>query len=229
MKKKTIITILLALFVITTKGNAQTEKAVFYKKVAEQNCDCIKKFEDLDFKTKGIKSDACMRENLKSFVIEYKALIKDEEKLADAQIKRLLKREGIQIMITECKPFYEIFDQLFYEQLKNKKEENPIFQIDTLTSKIKEKATARLFTNRGYLYMAYDQYESAITDFKEALKLKPDYHSAVFGLAHYYIHKEEYTKALELYNQIKVNGNDDFLSIFIKRVKNRMKEKTKNK
>ena len=51
----------------------------------------------------------------------------------------------------------------------------------------------------GYVYFAQEQYDLAIRQYKEAIKLKPDYVSALNNLGHAYEKKKLNAQALEMY------------------------------
>ncbi|MCZ2207276.1 tetratricopeptide repeat protein [Cylindrospermopsis raciborskii] len=61
----------------------------------------------------------------------------------------------------------------------------------------------------GYVYFCQDQYDLAIRQYKEALKLKPDYVTALNNLAHAYEKKKLPSQALQTYQEvIKFNPNN---------------------
>lgn len=60
---------------------------------------------------------------------------------------------------------------------------------------------APIYNGLGYAYFAQEQYDLAIRNYKEALKLKPDYVTALNNLGHAYERKNLNTQALEAYEQ----------------------------
>jgi tetratricopeptide (TPR) repeat protein len=58
---------------------------------------------------------------------------------------------------------------------------------------------APIYNAMGYAYFSQDQYDLAIRQYKEALKLKPDYISALNNLGHAYERKNLAAQALEAY------------------------------
>lgn len=60
---------------------------------------------------------------------------------------------------------------------------------------------APIYNGLGYGYFAQEQYDLAIRNYKEALKLKPDYVTALNNLGHAYERKSLTTQALEAYEQ----------------------------
>ncbi|MEO1619705.1 MAG: tetratricopeptide repeat protein [Cyanobacteria bacterium J06632_3] len=53
----------------------------------------------------------------------------------------------------------------------------------------------------GYAYFAQDQYDLAIRQYNEALKIRPDYVTALNNLAHTYERKQLMPQALETYEK----------------------------
>ncbi|MGB3137194.1 MAG: tetratricopeptide repeat protein [Nodosilinea sp.] len=51
----------------------------------------------------------------------------------------------------------------------------------------------------GYAYFAQDQYDLAIRNYKEALKISPEYVTALNNLGHSYERKQLTTQAVEMY------------------------------
>jgi tetratricopeptide (TPR) repeat protein len=61
--------------------------------------------------------------------------------------------------------------------------------------------TAPIYNALGYAYFLQEQYDLAIRNYKEALKLKPDYPTALNNLGHAYERKNLSAQALESYEQ----------------------------
>jgi tetratricopeptide (TPR) repeat protein len=64
-----------------------------------------------------------------------------------------------------------------------------------------EENSAPIFNGLGYVYFAQEQYDLAIRQYKEALKRKPDYVTALNNLAHAYERKKLTTQALQTYEE----------------------------
>jgi tetratricopeptide (TPR) repeat protein len=62
-------------------------------------------------------------------------------------------------------------------------------------------ALAAVYNALGYAYFAQEQYDLAMKQYKEALKLSPEYVTAMNNLAHSYERKQMTSKALEMYEQ----------------------------
>lgn len=58
---------------------------------------------------------------------------------------------------------------------------------------------AVVYNALGYSYFAQDQYDLAIRNYKEALKISPEYVTALNNLGHSYERKQLTTQALEMY------------------------------
>ncbi|MEA5552645.1 tetratricopeptide repeat protein [Anabaena cylindrica UHCC 0172] len=64
-----------------------------------------------------------------------------------------------------------------------------------------EENIAPVYNGLGYVYFAQEQYDLAIRQYKEAIKLKPDYISALNNLGHAYEKKKLNSQALEMYEE----------------------------
>ncbi|QSJ16510.1 tetratricopeptide repeat protein [Nostoc sp. UHCC 0702] len=64
-----------------------------------------------------------------------------------------------------------------------------------------EESIAPIYNGLGYAYFAQEQYDLAIRQYKEALKSKPDYVTALNNLGHAYERKKLNTQALQSYEE----------------------------
>ncbi len=72
-----------------------------------------------------------------------------------------------------------------------------------------EENTAPIYNGLGYTYFAQEQYDLAIRQYKEALKSKPEYVTAMNNLAHAYEKKNLTAQALEMYEEaLKIDANN---------------------
>ncbi|MFM2428824.1 MAG: hypothetical protein RLZZ511_37 [Cyanobacteriota bacterium] len=62
-------------------------------------------------------------------------------------------------------------------------------------------ALAAVYNALGFAYFAQEQYDLAMKQYKEALKLSPEYVTAINNLGHSYERKQLANKALEMYEQ----------------------------
>ncbi|MBD2437274.1 tetratricopeptide repeat protein [Nostoc sp. FACHB-110] len=64
-----------------------------------------------------------------------------------------------------------------------------------------EQEIAPIYNGLGYTYFAQEQYDLAIRQYKEALKLKPDYVVALNNIGHAYERKKLNSQALQSYEE----------------------------
>ncbi|BAZ51325.1 hypothetical protein NIES4103_39740 [Nostoc sp. NIES-4103] len=64
-----------------------------------------------------------------------------------------------------------------------------------------EESIAPIYNGLGYAYFAQEQYDLAIRQYKEALKSKPDYVTALNNLGHAYERKKLNAQALQSYEE----------------------------
>lgn len=65
-----------------------------------------------------------------------------------------------------------------------------------------EENVATIYNGLGYAYFVQDQYDLAIRNYKEALRLNPNYTKALNNLGHAYERKNLTTQALQTYEQV---------------------------
>ncbi|WP_414550814.1 tetratricopeptide repeat protein [Anabaena sp. CCY 0017] len=72
-----------------------------------------------------------------------------------------------------------------------------------------EEDSAPIYNGLGYVYFSQEQYDLAIRQYKEALKRKPDYVTALNNLGHAYEKKKLTTQALQMYEEaLKIAPNN---------------------
>jgi tetratricopeptide (TPR) repeat protein len=64
-----------------------------------------------------------------------------------------------------------------------------------------EENTSPIYNGLGYAYFVQEQYDLAIRQYKEALKLQPDYVVALNNLGHAYERKKLNAQALQMYEE----------------------------
>ncbi|HYW20473.1 MAG TPA: tetratricopeptide repeat protein [Nodularia sp. (in: cyanobacteria)] len=108
--------------------------------------------------------------------------------------KKLEKEKGTAQEYYELASIYsekQVFSQaitLFQKAIKAAEEEE-------------EEDSAPIYNGLGYVYFSQEQYDLAIRQYKEALKLKPDYVTALNNLGHAYEKKKLTTQALQMYEE----------------------------
>jgi len=65
-----------------------------------------------------------------------------------------------------------------------------------------EAESPAIYNALGYAYFAQDQYDTAIRQYKEALKVNPDYVTALNNLGHAYERKQLTVQAIETYEHV---------------------------
>lgn len=74
---------------------------------------------------------------------------------------------------------------------------------------IEEQNLGLIYNGLGFAYFAQEQYDLAIRNYKEALKLQPDYVTALNNLAHAYERKKLTVQALQAYEDaLKLEPNN---------------------
>ncbi len=65
-----------------------------------------------------------------------------------------------------------------------------------------EENTSAIYNGMGYAYFAQEQYDLAIRHYKEALRIEPNYITALNNLGHAYERKSLTAQALQTYEQV---------------------------
>jgi tetratricopeptide (TPR) repeat protein len=76
------------------------------------------------------------------------------------------------------------------------------FQKAIKAEDLPETESALIYNALGYAYFAQEQYDLAIRHYKDALKVNPEYVTALNNLAHAYERKQLTGPALEAYDQV---------------------------
>ena len=76
-----------------------------------------------------------------------------------------------------------------------------LFQKAIKAAEEEEENTAPIYNGLGYVYFSQEQYDLAIRQYKEAVKLKPDYVTALNNLGHAYERKKLTAQALQMYEE----------------------------
>jgi tetratricopeptide (TPR) repeat protein len=77
-----------------------------------------------------------------------------------------------------------------------------LFQKSLKAEDLTEPDSALVYNALGFAYFAQEQYDLAIRQYKEALKAKPDYVTALNNIGHAYERKQLTAQALEAYDQV---------------------------
>jgi tetratricopeptide (TPR) repeat protein len=107
--------------------------------------------------------------------------------------KKLDKEKGT------AQEYYELAS--IYSEKKVYTQAIPLFQKALKAAVEEEEEIAPIYNGLGYAYFAQEQYDLAIRQYKEALKFKPDYVTALNNLGHSYERKKLNPQALEMYEE----------------------------
>ncbi|MBD2295000.1 tetratricopeptide repeat protein [Anabaena sphaerica FACHB-251] len=112
-----------------------------------------------------------------------------------SQLKtKLTKEKGT------AQEYYELAS--IYSEKKVFTQAIPLFQKAIKAAEEEEEENiAPIYNGLGYVYFAQEQYDLAIKQYKEALKFKPDYVTALNNLGHAYEKKKLTAQALQMYEE----------------------------
>jgi tetratricopeptide (TPR) repeat protein len=115
------------------------------------------------------------------------------ENALDRLQKKLTKEKGTAL------EYYELGSILLDKRVYVQAIAN--FQKAIKSEELEGDALAAVYNALGYAYFAQEQYDLAMKQYKEALKLSPAYVTAMNNLGHAYERKQLPVKALEMYEQ----------------------------
>jgi tetratricopeptide (TPR) repeat protein len=107
--------------------------------------------------------------------------------------KKLSKEKGTAIDYYEMGSI-QLDKRLYTQAINNLKQAIKVDELDG-------DALAAVYNALGYAYFAQEQYDLSMKQYKEALKLSPQYVTAMNNLAHSYERKQQPSNALELYEK----------------------------
>jgi tetratricopeptide (TPR) repeat protein len=116
--------------------------------------------------------------------------------------KKLQKEKGT------AKEYYEL-GSIFLEKKLFVQAVNVLQKALKAEGEVDPENKALIYNALGYAYFAQEQYEIAIRNYKDAIKLYPEYAIALNNLGNVYERKQMTAKALETYEQtLKVDPNN---------------------
>lgn len=119
-----------------------------------------------------------------------------------SQLQNLVKQD--QATAKDC---YELGS--IYLNKKLYSQAGKLFQKALRDKKTEPENRALIYNALGYAYFSQEQLDLAIRQYKEALKLYPDYVVALNNLGHVYERKNLTSQALEAYEQALVHDPQD--------------------
>jgi tetratricopeptide (TPR) repeat protein len=108
--------------------------------------------------------------------------------------KKLSKQKGSAIDYYELGSI-QLDKRLYAQAINNLKQAIKADELDG-------DALAAVYNALGYAYFAQEQYDLSMKQYKEALKLSPEYVTAMNNLAHSYERKQQPSNAVELYEKV---------------------------
>ncbi len=115
------------------------------------------------------------------------------ESALDRLQKKLTKEKGTAL------EYYELGSILLDKRIYVQAIAN--FQKAIKATELEGDSLAAVYNALGYAYFAQEQYDLAMKQYREALKLSPEYVTAMNNLGHAYERKQMSAKAVEMYEQ----------------------------
>ncbi|XGV96273.1 MAG: tetratricopeptide repeat protein [Leptolyngbya sp. BL-A-14] len=147
-----------------------------------------------------------------SFPIVYVSLLLVLLSIAGwAVVRQILKTRKIELALAKlqsklskeagtAQEYYELgsiyLDKKIYSQAVM------LFQKALKAEDLEEPASPPIYNALGFAYFAQEQYDLAIRQYKEALKIEPNYVTALNNIGHAYERKQLAAQALETYEQV---------------------------
>lgn len=147
-----------------------------------------------------------------SFPIVYVSLLLLLLSLAGwAVLRQILKTRKVELALAKlqaklskeagtAQEYYELgsiyLDKKIYSQA------TMLFQKALKADDLQEPESPPIYNALGFAYFSQEQYDLAIRQYKEALKIEPNYVTALNNIGHAYERKQLAAQALEVYEQV---------------------------
>ncbi|CEJ48400.1 tetratricopeptide repeat protein [Umezakia ovalisporum] len=125
----------------------------------------------------------------------FRQIIKTRKReTALSRLRRKLEKEK-----GTAQEYYELAS--IYSEKKLFSQAVALFQKAIKAAEEEQENSAPIYNGLGYVYFSQEQYDLAIRQYKEALKLQPDYVTALNNLGHAYERKKLTAQALQMYEE----------------------------
>jgi len=193
---------------ISITVNAQS----LIEKIKENTCNCITENPDIQIE----EFLECLKFDITEFEKEIQAMIDPDSELSEYD-QGVILGENIMFdlqstLIHNCDAYYKFFIKLKEPSMVPLKDNYPLKAKDSLNKLISKNKTAELLFERGNYYYSNNKLRKAEKNYLNCLSIDPNYVLAKFYLGSLYEKKENYTKAIKLYQElIDETGKREFI------------------
>ncbi len=212
------ITVLLFLVSISIFGQQD-----IIEKISQDVCICFteNKGDDTSILEK------CFTKHIDTYKTELDKLIDKNSSVPEyKQGQELGKKiffEMQQNLVKNCDAYFNYFDNLRAQSILAMKKKYSQSKVQSINVKLSENKTIDLLWERANLYFANNDLIKAEIDYKECLTMNPNHVPSMFFLGWLYERKQNYNKALEIYQSIFDATKKQEIVLFIEVVKRKSK------
>lgn len=210
------------LLFLSTLGYGQDFKDMLSNDV----CLCFETQSPSNYSQKSLLD--CFAESLPKYEKDIDKLIDNDSELSEYEQGRVVGRQVFmdiqKDLIHNCNPYYDFMNGLREASITSLKEQSSQSMIDSLDGLIVKNPSVELLWERGSKHFAFQNLDKAEEDFRQCLKLNPNYLQADFFLAWVLEKKGAFSEVLKLYEKVYAVTKKEELVLPIEIVKRKIKE-----
>lgn len=210
----------LFLFLISISIHSQNFKEEFGNDV----CKCLTEKGEMELNTLL----DCFTKNIANYQSELDRLIDKESNISEydqgVALGRNLFFNMQQNLIQNCDIYFNFFDNLRNLSIVEMKKNYSQQTLDSISTQILKNKTTDLLWERGNLYFANDDLKNAEIDYLECLEINPNHIQSTLFLGWLNERKQNYPKAIELYQSVLDATRKKEIILFIELAKRKLKK-----
>lgn len=173
-------------------------------------CNCISDQENVTYKSLKNLYSKCLRENMPKYATQIDASIPDTTMTVKMQLGQL-KRQALIInyeieLLNTCEVYFEIVEKGREDQLGTVQYDDR--KMKRYNETIAMTPNSYTLVQRGVSYLAQGNYTDAISDYKAALEINPNFYQAYLYWGWTLEKQNKYTEAAAMYRRMKSTRYD---------------------
>ena len=195
----------------------------FKEKFSQDVCQCFSEKKDVEF---NILED-CFMKNLNNYKSDIEKLIDENSELSEHEQGEILGEKifyDMQVdLIRDCDSYYSFFNSLREKSILDMRQSYSESKLDSLNKELSINKTTELLWERGNAYFSRNELLKAKKDYETCLEMDPNHLQSIFFLGWVYEREKNYSKAIELYNQVFITTKTAEFNLIIEIAKRKSK------